>query len=220
MTERPMTPERERMILERSLDYYGQGDNPVLAVNKLFVNLGEIFRLAPNSGNRDHIIHEIAAAQLTLEQLALRHDCAHEVRDWREHLLREYERFVPTSVSEACELSEMAASERAAAKAQYADQAVETLDRAHAVAKYPIAAVLKGRVELAPKDDGDTLWGPCPFCKEETPSFAVYPAENRWHCFGCGAGGYIIGLVMRLEGLNFREAVEWLEKKMEGETGT
>jgi hypothetical protein len=46
----------------------------------------------------------------------------------------------------------------------------------------------------------------CPFHAERTPSFTLY-SEGNYHCFGCGAHGDAIALVMRLRSLPFREAV-------------
>ena len=46
----------------------------------------------------------------------------------------------------------------------------------------------------------------CPFHSEKTPSFTIYPAENRWHCFGCQADGDIFTFVQKIEGVSFREA--------------
>lgn len=47
----------------------------------------------------------------------------------------------------------------------------------------------------------------CPFHEETRPSFTIFPASNRWWCFGCRRGGDVIDLVRLLEGVTFREAV-------------
>jgi DNA primase len=55
---------------------------------------------------------------------------------------------------------------------------------------------------------------------DHEPSFVVTPAKNLWHCLGaCQAGGSTIDLVMRMEGLSFRHAVERLRAEL-GETGS
>ncbi|MCR5150519.1 MAG: DNA primase [Clostridiales bacterium] len=55
---------------------------------------------------------------------------------------------------------------------------------------------------------GKNLKGLCPFHNEKTPSFTVYTGENAFHCFGCGAHGDSIGFIMRIENLDFIEAVK------------
>ena len=50
----------------------------------------------------------------------------------------------------------------------------------------------------------------CPFHNENTPSFVVNPARNIFKCFGCGEGGDSIKFIMKIENLNFAEAVEKL----------
>lgn len=52
--------------------------------------------------------------------------------------------------------------------------------------------------------------GKCPFHKDEKPSFVVSPEKNLFHCMGCDAGGSVIDLVMKLDGLDFRQAVDKL----------
>jgi DNA primase len=72
-----------------------------------------------------------------------------------------------------------------------------------------IASVIGGRVRLV-KRGRDQHTGLCPFHKEKTPSFYVYP--DHWHCFGCGAHGDVVGFVMRSDNLSFPEAVERLAR--------
>lgn len=62
------------------------------------------------------------------------------------------------------------------------------------------------------KERSGKLSGCCPFHKESTPSFFVYPQPRpgHFHCFGCGAHGDAIDFVMQLDGLGFREAVHAL----------
>ena len=58
---------------------------------------------------------------------------------------------------------------------------------------------------------GADLLGKCPFHDDRTPSLVITPAKNLWHCLGaCNAGGDVIELVMRAEGVSFRHAVELL----------
>ncbi|HYO35939.1 MAG TPA: CHC2 zinc finger domain-containing protein, partial [Geodermatophilus sp.] len=57
---------------------------------------------------------------------------------------------------------------------------------------------------------GGSLKGLCPFHDEKSPSFHVTPARNLFHCFGCGAGGDVIGFVQQIDHLSFTEAVERL----------
>jgi len=60
------------------------------------------------------------------------------------------------------------------------------------------------------KRAGSNFSGLCPFHNEKTPSFTVFPATKSCHCFGCGAGGDVITFIMRVENLNYVEALEFL----------
>lgn len=60
---------------------------------------------------------------------------------------------------------------------------------------------------------GRTLVGLCPFHGEKTPSFTVYPENNSFYCFGCGAGGDVITFVRRIENLDYIDAVKFLSDR-------
>ena len=50
----------------------------------------------------------------------------------------------------------------------------------------------------------------CPFHSEKSPSCTVYLENNSFYCFGCGAGGDVITFVMKIENLDYVEAVKFL----------
>ena len=71
-----------------------------------------------------------------------------------------------------------------------------------------IVQIVSEHVQL--KKNGANYIGLCPFHHEKTASFSVNPTLNVYHCFGCKAGGNLIGFVMNINHLSFQEAVEYL----------
>jgi phage/plasmid primase-like uncharacterized protein len=74
--------------------------------------------------------------------------------------------------------------------------------------QYPLADAVRRHLVL--KRRGHAMVGLCPFHMERTPSFTVYPQEERFHCFGCGAHGDIFDFLQHQEGLDIRAAAEHL----------
>lgn len=60
------------------------------------------------------------------------------------------------------------------------------------------------------KKAGSSFRANCPFHNEKTPSFYITPSTQRFHCFGCGAGGDAISFVRDHENLPFVDAVRKL----------
>ena len=54
--------------------------------------------------------------------------------------------------------------------------------------------------------------GLCPFHGEKSPSFAVSPSRQTYHCFGCGVHGNAIGFLMEHLGMGFVDAVSDLSQ--------
>jgi len=63
------------------------------------------------------------------------------------------------------------------------------------------------------KKSGQNFTGLCPFHEEKTPSFAVHPVKQIFHCFGCGKGGDVFTFVMEMEKCQFPEAVRVVAEK-------
>jgi len=63
------------------------------------------------------------------------------------------------------------------------------------------------------KKSGQNFTGLCPFHSEKTPSFAVHPVKQIYHCFGCGAGGDVFKFVMEMDKVTFPESVRAVAEK-------
>ncbi len=80
------------------------------------------------------------------------------------------------------------------------------------VERNDIVDVVSGYVRLS-KRSGANQFGLCPFHSEKTPSFAVNPEKQIYHCFGCGKGGSVINFIMEIENLGYRDAVAFLARR-------
>ena len=63
------------------------------------------------------------------------------------------------------------------------------------------------------KKNGKNYMACCPFHNEKTPSFSIDRDKQLFHCFGCGASGNFVQLVMRLEGLDYKDALSQLAER-------
>ncbi len=74
-----------------------------------------------------------------------------------------------------------------------------------------IESVISSYVQLRKR--GRISTGLCPFHSEKTGSFTVYPESQSFYCFGCGAGGDVIGFIRRIENLEYVEAIKFLAQR-------
>ena len=79
--------------------------------------------------------------------------------------------------------------------------------------KTDIAELIGEYITLKPSGT-DSFKGLCPFHNEKSPSFHVSTDRQIWHCFGCGEGGDCFSFVMKMEGMDFHEALVHLGKKL------
>lgn len=73
-----------------------------------------------------------------------------------------------------------------------------------------LLALLENDYGVTFTESGVNRWKACcpfPGHNDKTPSFYVFADENRYKCFGCGAGGTAVGAIMRLDRISYNEAV-------------
>lgn len=90
--------------------------------------------------------------------------------------------------------------------ARIAHQSIETIKQ-----QVNLLDVVSPYVEL--KRSGSSWKGLSPFTQEKTPSFYVHPDRGFYKCFSSGEGGDCFTFIMKLENLEFAEAIEFLAKK-------
>ena len=78
------------------------------------------------------------------------------------------------------------------------------------MSRVDIAEVVGRHVTL--RKAGANHMGLCPFHGEKSPSFAVSPSRQTYHCFGCGVHGNAIGFLMEHLGMGFVDAVSDLSQ--------
>ncbi|WP_432664607.1 DNA primase [Wukongibacter baidiensis] len=89
---------------------------------------------------------------------------------------------------------------------RYSDDLIEEVSQ-----RNNIVDIISEYINL--KKAGRNHKGLCPFHNEKTPSFVVSDDKQLFHCFGCGEAGNIINFVMKIENLDFIDAIELLAEK-------
>ena len=109
----------------------------------------------------------------------------------------------PLHIKCACTRSDNAVIKEGAFLVLYSDELISEILSAN-----DIVDVISSYIAL--KKSGRGQVGLCPFHSEKTPSFHVSPDKQLYHCFGCGEGGNVLTFVMKMENLDFLEALKLL----------
>ncbi len=79
------------------------------------------------------------------------------------------------------------------------------------ISQNDIVEVISEYVTL--KKSGRNYMGLCPFHREKSPSFCVSMDKQIFKCFGCSEGGNVITFIMKIENVDFWEAIEMLSER-------
>ncbi len=74
-----------------------------------------------------------------------------------------------------------------------------------------IVSTISNYVQVTRK--GRNFWCNCPFHHEKTPSLCINDTDQFFHCFGCGVSGDVITFIMKIESMDFYDAVKLLASK-------
>lgn len=81
-------------------------------------------------------------------------------------------------------------------------------DKEEVRSRVDICEVVGQRVKLT--GTGNERKGKCPFHEDKDPSFTVNGKKGFFHCFGCGAHGDVFDFVQKMDGVDFKTALERL----------
>jgi DNA primase len=73
----------------------------------------------------------------------------------------------------------------------------------------PLPAVVGASLKLLRA--GNEFKACCPFHADRSPSFTIFDGGERFHCFGCGAGGDVLDYLQRLHGVSLPQAAAMLD---------
>lgn len=83
------------------------------------------------------------------------------------------------------------------------------LDLAAIRASNPLPSIVGASVKLIRA--GNEWKACCPFHADRSPSFTIFDGGERYHCFGCGAGGDVLDYLQRAHDVTLREAAAMLD---------
>ena len=83
------------------------------------------------------------------------------------------------------------------------------LDLAAIRANHSLPSIVGASVKL--HRAGNEWKACCPFHADRSPSFTIFDGGERFHCFGCGAGGDVLDYLQRAHGISLREAAAMLD---------